>query len=125
MLAEGTSNFCFIVSNTFATPPASFASSRMPPMRMNMTRVFPEEVIVQRSHFQAIVERGAHRRVHLILGQHPIPVSRNCSSQRANEPYARETAFSIAPPGRPSPPRFPKYNSCNVAEFANVSSRSL
>src|SRR6267143_4054360 len=41
MLAEGTSNFCFIVSNTFATPPASFASSRMPPMRMNMTRGFP------------------------------------------------------------------------------------
>src|SRR5256885_4294004 len=38
MFAEGTSNFCSIVSNIFATPAASFASSPMPPMCMNMTR---------------------------------------------------------------------------------------
>ena len=38
ILAEGTSNFCFIVSKTFATPAASFASSPIPPMCMNITR---------------------------------------------------------------------------------------
>src|SRR5207237_1421501 len=38
MSAEGTSNFCFSVSNTLPTPAASFASSPIPPMCMNGTR---------------------------------------------------------------------------------------
>jgi len=35
----------------------------------------------------------------------PIPVSRNCSSQRANEPYARETAVCMRQASRPPSPR--------------------
>src|SRR5262249_41566466 len=33
----------------------------------------PKEMVVQRSHFEPVVQGSAHRRIHLLLGHHHVP----------------------------------------------------